>query len=124
MPLTSGISRFLGSVLRASYTLGAGSNLLFVVFTGDPVRNPASGVLPQAIDDVRWVRWGNQDLLLGSEDYNSTRVDCRQKSPSMSVMVMFTISKTPRQARNRSKSNADPCKILSVPLLLITVARG
>lgn len=58
---------FLGSVLRASYTLGAGSNLLFVVFTGDPVRNPASGVLPQAIDDVRWVRWGNQDLLLAAK---------------------------------------------------------
>jgi hypothetical protein len=71
-----GHNNFISTVLRASYTLGAGSNLLFVAFVGDPVRGFTSGVLPQmparpsqplpAIDDVRWVRWGNQDMLLAA----------------------------------------------------------
>jgi hypothetical protein len=72
-----GHNNFISTVLRASYTLGAGSNLLFVVFVGDPVRGFTSGVLPQmpgrpsqplpAIDDVLWVRWGGQDLLLAAK---------------------------------------------------------
>jgi hypothetical protein len=72
-----GHNNFISTVLRASYTLGAGSNLLFVAFVGDPVRGFTSGALPQlparpsqplpAIDDVLWVRWGSQDLSLAAK---------------------------------------------------------
>lgn len=69
-----GDNNFAGPVLQSPYTLGTGSNLLFVAFVGDPVHGFTSGVLPQrpahpaqqgdAIDDVLWVRWGGQDLTL------------------------------------------------------------
>jgi hypothetical protein len=72
-----GHNNFISPVLRASYTLGAGSNLLFVAFVGDPVRGFTSGALPQlparpsqplpAVDDVLWVRWGSQDLSLAAK---------------------------------------------------------